>query len=622
MKSLSISLTLGKQSSVHAVNMKHNNREYYAENIKPGNVNSNIVYIAEAPEKSYEKLFGKALKEYNDSQRKNRKIENYYEHVLKSKREEAYYEIIVQYGDKETAACKSQTGKDAEHMLGEYLNSFNLRNPNLYVFNAAMHLDESTPHLHIDFIPFYTSGRVNGLSKGVSLKAALNEQGFTAKNGMENRLVAWEESERLAMEKILNEYGYEREDKNARHAHMTVSEYKNSKEQEKMMTALSRIKNKNEENSENSITKLKEKLSAAEYKNKNLSKLKESKIVPVYYSSSEKLDFMIQKLSANQIPFSETSTGLELQDYYLDKVRKFEKEFKPANKTFRDQLRDDIDLAVLSSQNLQELLKKLEEKNYTLKHGKYISVKPQDSERYIRLKSLGEFYSENALQNRINSNKAFEKSTAEKIANANKENHFEVYSLQAIKIYMVAVKRNALPRKKKNSKVPFSFTNDAEIDRLLDLNNRINNGLTLEQLNRECSEYSTKQRNILDQISVNKSTTDYLNKIAQHCRVVFENASGNPAVISESRKAVEEFSKERAITKDNYKEIFSIIEKQKSELENLNNELQETNSQLKDSESTLTLAQQVYEGTYVQSIVRDEKIRNVADYVPLGKTVL
>ena len=64
-------------------------------------------------------------------------------------------------------------------------------------------MDEASPHLHINFVPFYTK-RKNGLSKGVSMKSALNEQGFTAKNFKENRLVAWEENERQVMEKILN----------------------------------------------------------------------------------------------------------------------------------------------------------------------------------------------------------------------------------------------------------------------------------------------------------------------------------------------------------------------------------------------------------------------------------
>ena len=67
--------------------------------------------------------------------------------------------------------------------------------PNLHVFNVSLHLDEACPHLHIDFIPFYTKERQRGLKKGVSMRAALIEQGFSPKPGR-NQLEQWEESER------------------------------------------------------------------------------------------------------------------------------------------------------------------------------------------------------------------------------------------------------------------------------------------------------------------------------------------------------------------------------------------------------------------------------------------
>jgi hypothetical protein len=74
----------------------------------------------------------------------------------------------------------------AERMLGEYIEGFTQRNPNLHVFNAVMHLDEASPHLHIDFIPVYTRGRKNGLSTGVSMRAALVEQGCRPENKYKN----------------------------------------------------------------------------------------------------------------------------------------------------------------------------------------------------------------------------------------------------------------------------------------------------------------------------------------------------------------------------------------------------------------------------------------------------
>lgn len=39
------------------------------------------------------------------------------------------------------------------------MNGFAERNPNLKVFNAIMHLDEETPHPHIDYVPFSTGNK-------------------------------------------------------------------------------------------------------------------------------------------------------------------------------------------------------------------------------------------------------------------------------------------------------------------------------------------------------------------------------------------------------------------------------------------------------------------------------
>jgi hypothetical protein len=123
-------------------------------------------------------------------------------------------------------------------MLDVYIRSFRQRNPNLYIFNAVLHLDEASPHLHIDFIPFYTQGRKNGLQKGVSMKQALIEQGFTPQGVRNNQLVSWVESERNFMETILNAHGFVREDKNAKYAHLSVEDYKKSQDEKKMIAAI------------------------------------------------------------------------------------------------------------------------------------------------------------------------------------------------------------------------------------------------------------------------------------------------------------------------------------------------------------------------------------------------
>lgn len=58
-----------------------------------------------------------------------------------------------------------------------------------------MHLDEATPHLHIDFVPF-TTGSKRGLDTRVSLKQALANQGFVGNGREETEWALWVNSEK------------------------------------------------------------------------------------------------------------------------------------------------------------------------------------------------------------------------------------------------------------------------------------------------------------------------------------------------------------------------------------------------------------------------------------------
>ncbi len=134
--------------------------------------------------------------------------------------------MIVQLGDCKDTPCGSRRAEIEQKILAEYAATFQSRNPNLYVFNSVLHLDEASPHLHIDFVPFYSKDRQRGLSKGVSMRAALKEMGIVPQNAHANQLVTWEERERRQIEYLLQRRGHEREDKNAHHTHLTVDEFK------------------------------------------------------------------------------------------------------------------------------------------------------------------------------------------------------------------------------------------------------------------------------------------------------------------------------------------------------------------------------------------------------------
>lgn len=209
--------------------IEHNNRSFIAKNVVRERIPDNITYKKQNIREFYSELFGEALAEYNSRmKRRDRIIADYYEHIRKGKQEKTFEEIVVQFGDINDCSVGSENGELAKQMLDQYMRGFETRNPNLKVFNAVMHLDEATPHLHIDFVPITHTGS-RGLSTRVSMSGALREMGFAPENKFLTEWVAWSDSERAVMEKILREYGLYRDDKNVHREHWSVDEYKRKK---------------------------------------------------------------------------------------------------------------------------------------------------------------------------------------------------------------------------------------------------------------------------------------------------------------------------------------------------------------------------------------------------------
>ena len=158
--------------------LKHNSREFYAPNVDPSRSHLNMEFCKEDIRTVYHELFDAAQQRYNAKQkRSDRKIDNYYEKIRQSKQEKLFHEVIFQIGNKDDMNAKSEEGKLAREILIDFMKDFQKRNPNLYVFSAHLHMDEETPHIHIDFVPLIR-GSKRGLDTRVSLKGALAEQGF------------------------------------------------------------------------------------------------------------------------------------------------------------------------------------------------------------------------------------------------------------------------------------------------------------------------------------------------------------------------------------------------------------------------------------------------------------
>ena len=212
----------------------HNRRTYFAENVDPTRTHLNVEYCYTPIEEAYHQLFDAALAEFNAKQkRKDRCIENYYEKILDGKQEKPFYEVIFQVGNKDDMGTAGENAELAKTILDKFYRSFLERNPQLHVYSAHLHMDEATPHLHIDFIPF-TTGSKRGLSTRVSLKQALADQGITGEGRSLTERDLWVQKEKEALAEIMLEHGIEWEQKGEHKEHLSVLEFKREKRKEEL----------------------------------------------------------------------------------------------------------------------------------------------------------------------------------------------------------------------------------------------------------------------------------------------------------------------------------------------------------------------------------------------------
>lgn len=217
--------------------LTHNRRDFIAENVDSSRTPLNVEYRNEDIRAVYHELFDDALTHYNEKQtRRDRVIEDYYEKIRTGKQEKLFEELIIQIGNKDDMNATSENGQLARQMLDEYMQSFEQRNPTLRVFSAHLHMDEATPHLHIDFVPF-TTGSKRGLETRVSLKKALEALGFTGGTKSHTELNQWIEAEKQALASIMARHDIEWEQKGTHEEHLSVLDYK-KQERSKEVAAL------------------------------------------------------------------------------------------------------------------------------------------------------------------------------------------------------------------------------------------------------------------------------------------------------------------------------------------------------------------------------------------------
>ena len=214
--------------------LNHNNREFTYSNVDPERTKDNITYVNQSLDEAYTECFGQAVDDYNSKQKRaDRRIDDYYQNLFgeasksnvatSANGENSFYEVVIQIGDMYNSKVGTPDGELVAKCLDKYMQGFQERNPQFHVFNAVLHMDEKTPHLHIDYVPV-ASGYKNGMQKRNSISKALANMGYGTDKECINR---WRLSERKILEDICREHKIEiKAPEKGRGKSLTVEEYK------------------------------------------------------------------------------------------------------------------------------------------------------------------------------------------------------------------------------------------------------------------------------------------------------------------------------------------------------------------------------------------------------------
>ncbi|PEF77707.1 plasmid recombination protein [Bacillus toyonensis] len=207
----------------HQSSLSHNNRENIHGNpgIDPSRLEENIYFVQKDIRSVYKDVFQEAVNKYNEKQKRNdRKIKDYYDKIKKDTKTHEQRELVVAVGEGKDDPKYREAKKEA---LKQYAEAFQVRNPNLAVYNMVLHDDEANPHLHINYVPNFESSR--GLTRRVGMDRALQQQGVQGKG---TELIAnWRQLETAYIESLAKEQipNFERANVGS-HKYMKVRQYK------------------------------------------------------------------------------------------------------------------------------------------------------------------------------------------------------------------------------------------------------------------------------------------------------------------------------------------------------------------------------------------------------------
>lgn len=203
---------------------KHNTRESYLEGHEPTDLewiaehieeltkkepnidfmktHKNVVIEDRPIEEVYEACFGAAAEAYNAKQvekgHAERQIPDYLEHVRRDKKLNEMYEFVVQCGNMDDHLTAEQSVAIYKQWLEDFKEKYGKQ---FAVKQAIIHLDEATPHMHVEVVPVAESKR--GLSVQNSLNKAVKQAGH---DNYKDMLAGWDK----VLDTAMKDHGLER----------------------------------------------------------------------------------------------------------------------------------------------------------------------------------------------------------------------------------------------------------------------------------------------------------------------------------------------------------------------------------------------------------------------------
>lgn len=221
------SISRGKTAEKHNTRECYRDPEHTPENIDRARSEQNVVLVNRSLEDVYAERFGEALEAYNAKQvekkHPERQIPDYLEHVRGDKKLQPMYEFVVQVGNME----ERPDAETAQQIYREWLDGFTAKFGGQFaVKQAIVHMDEATPHMHVELVPCAESKR--GLAVQNSMNKAVKQAGFADYKAM---LAGWDE----VLTEVMERHGIERVagDREKQMGGVDINTYKRTQEARK-----------------------------------------------------------------------------------------------------------------------------------------------------------------------------------------------------------------------------------------------------------------------------------------------------------------------------------------------------------------------------------------------------